>query len=101
MDSGHEKINEYNSCGKVHWHCICPFCGRKEAVLFGTEIERSCRFCKAQWNEVAALTRFIEAKLNMEIQESYITGVINLPVHFPLRLQIGLAAGKPCLRAVL
>jgi hypothetical protein len=65
----------HNDNERCWWHCICPCCGQREAVLFGEDNERSCKFCGAQWNEFIVLGRFIDMKSNHAIGKSQIHSV--------------------------
>ena len=75
-------MSSYYIKGRPYYLWICPFCGKREAVLWEDGLSRSCRFCGVRWNEWAGEVRLIEAKCNMQMQKSYISGVENIPFNF-------------------
>jgi prophage antirepressor-like protein len=75
-------MEKYDDHGNPYWHCICPFCGKKEAVLFKEGLSRTCRFCGVHWDECITNGRFVEAKGCARILESRITGVVHIPWKF-------------------
>ena len=68
-------MSDYDDKGRPYWHCICPFCGEREAVLFGDGLSRTCRVCGARWDEFITMGRFIEPRCSRRMQESPIAGV--------------------------
>lgn len=72
----------YDEEGRPYWCRICPFCGEREAVLFGDGLSRTCRVCGARWLEWRGLVRLIEPKCAKAILESSITGVHHIPWRF-------------------
>lgn len=75
-------MSDYDDKGRPYWHCICPFCGEREAVLFGDGLSRTCRVCGARWDEFITMGRFIEPRCSRRMQESPIAGVHHIPWHF-------------------
>lgn len=75
-------MSDYDDKGRPYWHCICPFCGEREAVLFEDGLSRTCRVCGVRWLEWRGLVRLIEPKCGKVILASPITGVHHIPWHF-------------------
>ncbi|GHS91712.1 hypothetical protein AGMMS49957_18570 [Synergistales bacterium] len=76
-------MSEYFINGKPYWYHICPFCLKREAVIFGEGLVRACRFCGARWDECNVTDgRFIEPKCDMHMKESPIMGVTHIAWKF-------------------